>query len=190
MNPAQEDVTNDLRLRPPRLDDIGWLAAMSADPEAVGRHNWSGVERDVEEIAIELQASIESDGAGAPLSGRLIVEIADTTPIGDVSWRPERWGPSRLSACPAFGIGLLPEFRGRGFGTEAQRLLITHLFATTDCNRVQSDTAVDNPAEQRVLEKLGMRREGVIRGAEYRDESFHDHVVYGVLRDEWPAATR
>jgi RimJ/RimL family protein N-acetyltransferase len=180
----------DLRLRPPRLDDIGWLAAMFADPEAVGKHNWSGVERDVDEITSELQASIESSGASVPLVGRLIVEFADGTPMGDVSWRPERWGPSLLSACPAFGIELLPKFRGRGFGTEAQRLLITHLFATTECNRVQSDTAVDNPAEQRVLDKIGMRREGVIRGAEYRDGSYHDHVVYGVLRDEWPAATR
>ena len=173
-------------LRPLRLDDVGWLSAMTVDPEAVGPHNWGGVERNVDEVAAELRNSIESDDPGHPLAGRLVVELADGTPIGDVSWRPERWGPSVQSTCPAFGIELFPEFRGRGFGTTAQRLLVDHLFATTDCNRVQSDTAVDNPAEQRSLDKVGMRREGVIRGAEYRDGTYHDHIVYGVLRDEWP----
>ncbi len=176
----------DIALRPLRLDDVGWLSEMSVDPVAVGPHNWGGVERDLGEVAAALRERIESDGPVHPFAGQLVVELADGTPIGDVSWRPERWGPSEQSSFPTFGIELLPEFRGQGFGTTAQRLLIDHLFATTDCNRVQSDTAVDNPAEQRALEKVGMQREGVIRGAEFRDGTYHDHIVYGILRNDWP----
>lgn len=175
-----------VRLRPLRLDDIGWFSEMLIDPEAVGAHNWGGVERDLDEVATKLRRRIESSEPAHPFTGQLVVELADGTPIGDVSWRPEKWGPSEKSAFPGFGIELLPKFRGHGYGTMAQRQVVDHLFDTTDCHRVQSDTAVDNPAEQRSLEKIGMRREGLIRGCEYRDGAYHDHIVYGILRNEWP----
>lgn len=174
-----------VRLRPATADDIGWLAGMDADKQASGEHNWSGTEHDPVEIERGLRAKFDPNGLLDDLSGRLIVVVPDETPIGYVSWRPERWGPTPESGCPAFGIALLPRHRGHGQGTRAQRLLIEYLFRTTSTNRVQSDTAIDNPAEQRALEKAGMQREGVVRGAEYRNGRYHDHVVYGILRAEW-----
>ncbi|MDO9173446.1 MAG: GNAT family protein, partial [Actinomycetota bacterium] len=95
------------------------------------------------------------------------------------------WGPSPGSECPAIGIALLPQHRGKGYGTIAQRLLVDHLFREYGVHRVQSDTAMDNPAEQRALEKAGFTREGVVRDAEERDGEYHDHVLYGMLRTEW-----
>ncbi len=118
----------------------------------------------------------------------MVVELDGRVPIGDVSWRSERWGPSAGSRCLAFGIALLPEFRGQGHGTDAQRQLIAHLFATTEVHRIQSDTAIDNPGERRALEKIGMHREGVVRQAEYRGGRYHDHILYSVLRPEWDEA--
>jgi aminoglycoside 6'-N-acetyltransferase len=53
---------------------------------------------------------------------------------------------------------------------------------------VQSDTAGDNAAEQRSLEKAGMTREGVVREAEWRDGRYHDHILYSILRSEWESA--
>jgi RimJ/RimL family protein N-acetyltransferase len=172
-------------LRPVRADDLTWLAAMNADRDAVGAHNWSGTERDPIEIERELRVVLDGDGFCNDRTGQLVVEIDPATPIGEVSWRTEQWGPSPESRCPAIGIALLPEFRGHGYGTIAQRLLVDHLFQSTTANRVQSDTAVDNVAEQRALERIGMRREGVVRGAEYRDGRYHDHILYGILREEW-----
>lgn len=175
-----------ISIRPVRPDDLEWLAAMSSDREAVGAHNWSGpVDRHA--LLAKLRTQLESDSMLSRTSGRLIVD-KDGEPIGDVTWRTEWWGPSPQSACPAIGVALVPAHRGHGHGTEAQRLLVQYLFDEFDINRVQSDTAVDNPAEQRALEKVGFVREGLVREAEFRDGAYHDHVLYSILRREWSAS--
>ena len=170
-----------VRLRAVTLDDVEWLAAMATDRDAVGEHNWSGpVDLADQRRKVVAQVGTPLD----PLRGGLVVELLDGTPIGDVSWRTERWGPHPESACPAIGIALLPDHRGHGLGTEAQRLLVELLFRL-GAHRVQSDTAADNIAEQRALERAGFGREGVVRDAEFRDGRRHDHVLYGVIRREW-----
>jgi len=172
-----------IRLRPVERDDLGWLADMVSDRELVGAHNWSGpVDR--EALVTKMLSQFEADGMLSQTTGRLVVEF-DGQPIGDVAWRTEWWGPSPQSACPAIGIALLPAHRGRGHGTEAQRQLVDYLFEHFDINRVQSDTAADNPAEQKALERAGFVREGVVRDGEFRDGAYHDHVLYSVLRREW-----
>jgi len=112
---------------------------------------------------------------------RLLV-IADGEVAGDVSWHRVAYGPNAGSQAFNFGISLLEAFRGRGIGTQAQRLLAEHLFATTDVHRVEASTDVENIAEQRSLEKAGFSREGVLRGAQYRSGGWHDLVSYAMVR--------
>lgn len=176
-----------VRLRPVEAGDVGWMAEMAADRELIGSHNWGGP-REAHEIEADLREQLVADGLIGPDNGTLIVALADDTPIGDVSWRTERWGPSMRSRCPAIGVALLPSYRGRGLGTVAQRLLVDRLFSgDPDLHRVQSDTAVDNIAEDRALLKVGFVVEGVVRDAEFRDGGFHDHTLYSILRSEWEA---
>jgi RimJ/RimL family protein N-acetyltransferase len=118
-------------------------------------------------------------------NGQLIVElVADGTPIGTVSWHRVMNGPNPESAAWNMGISLVPEARGHGYGSEAQRLLADHLFATTDAHRVEASTDVENLAEQRSLDKAGFRREGIQRGAQFRAGAYHDLIVYSRLRDD------
>ena len=56
--------------------------------------------------------------------------------------------------------------------------------ATTPAHRIWAGTEADNVAEQRSLENCGFRREGVLRGAQFRDGDWRDAVVYGVLRGD------
>jgi RimJ/RimL family protein N-acetyltransferase len=117
--------------------------------------------------------------------GRLIVEtIADGRPIGTVSWHTEMYGPNPESAVLNFGIELMPEARGQGFGTEAQALLVELLFEITTAYRIEASTDIDNIAEQRSLEKAGLRRDGVFRKSQFRAGAYHDLVVYSMLRDD------
>lgn len=177
-----------VRLRHATLDDVGWMSEMACDPDLVGEHNWGGEPRDRVVVEREVREQIERGGLIGVESGTLVVELTDGTPIGDVSWRTERWGPSRRSGCPAIGIALLPPFRGRGHGSVAQALLVDHLFTISpELHRIQSDTAADNVAEQRALAKIGMVVEGTVRDAEFRGGRFHDHILYGILRSEWEA---
>ena len=110
--------------------------------------------------------------------------VADGVPVGGVSYRPVSYGGTLGNLAWNFGIGLVPEARGRGIGSAAQRLLAEHLFATTELDRVEATTDVDNLAEQRALEKSGFLREGVTRGAQLRGGIRRDVVHYGLLRSD------
>ena len=118
-------------------------------------------------------------------NGMLVVElIADRAAIGTIGWHRVMYGPNPESVAWNIGISLIPEARGMGYGTEAQRQVAAYLFETTGVNRVEASTDVDNLPEQRSLEKAGFRREGVQRGAQYRAGAFHDLIVYSRLRDD------
>jgi RimJ/RimL family protein N-acetyltransferase len=85
------------------------------------------------------------------------------------------------------GIWLAEAARGRGVGTLAQQLVVDLLFRHTTANRVEAHTDVENVSEQRALEKAGFTQEGVIRGSQWRNGSYHDGYLYSILRAEWEA---
>jgi RimJ/RimL family protein N-acetyltransferase len=118
-------------------------------------------------------------GGGA----RIVVDL-EHGPVGDVSFIQLPYGPNVRSLAWRIGITVLPEHRGRGVGSTAQRLLATDLFASSDVNRVEADTDLGNIPEQRALERAGFVREGVVRGAQYRCGRFYDRLLYGLLRSE------
>jgi RimJ/RimL family protein N-acetyltransferase len=118
-------------------------------------------------------------------NGVMFVErLSDGALIGTVGWHTVHYGGNQESRAWMFGIDLVPEARGQGFGTEAQRALAAYLFRTSAANRVEASTDIENLAEQRSLEKAGFRREGVARGAQFRAGAYHDLVLYGKLRSD------
>ena len=119
-----------------------------------------------------------------PIHRLKVVDAATGELLGMVNWLPVMYGPTTGCLAWNIGIGLMRSARGRGIGTIAQRLLVAHLFATTGHDRIEADTDVENIAEQRALEKAGLRREGVIRGAHTRGGVRRDMVKFGVLRSD------
>jgi RimJ/RimL family protein N-acetyltransferase len=117
--------------------------------------------------------------------GLLFVErLEDGQALGTISYHRVQNGPNAESGAWMIGIELVPEARGRGYGTEAQRLLADWLFETTELNRVEAQTDIDNVAEARSLARAGFTREGVLRGAQFRAGRYHDLVVYSRLRSD------
>ncbi|MFF1631236.1 GNAT family N-acetyltransferase [Streptomyces sp. NPDC058272] len=114
-------------------------------------------------------------------AGHLLV-VRDDERLGFVAWR--KVVSSRTTHYWNMGIALLPEARGKGVGTEAQRQLVRYLFAHTLVMRIEADTEADNIAEQRALEKAGFTREGVLRSVVFRDGRWRDGVKYSILRDD------
>jgi RimJ/RimL family protein N-acetyltransferase len=167
-----------LRLRALAEDDIGRLDA-SRDPRVQGEFNDFGPVRDSGGLHQVLAYGVVA-GSG---EGYLVVEV-DGQVAGSVSWHTVSYGPNSQSRCPNIGIALLPEYRGRGLGGPAQRMLADYLFATSDVNRVEASTDIENLAEQKALERAGFRREGVLRGAQWRAGSWHDLVGYARLRSD------
>ena len=66
-------------------------------------------------------------------------------------------------------------------------LLMTHAFETLDCNVVGWRTDNFNFASQRAIERLGAKKDGVIRGNVLRrDGTIRDTVMYSLHKGEWP----
>jgi [ribosomal protein S5]-alanine N-acetyltransferase len=78
---------------------------------------------------------------------------------------------------------------GRGYTTEAVRAIIDYGFRSLGLRRVYAECHGDNPGSRRVLEKAGMTYEGRLRQHSFRVDRFADKLVFGVLRDEWPAGS-
>ncbi len=75
---------------------------------------------------------------------------------------------------------------GRGYCTAALRLLLRYSFSELELHRVCAHYLARNPASGRVMEKVGMRREGVLRGHVLKSGKYDDVVLYGLLRSEYP----
>jgi len=171
-----------IRLRDATLGDADLLDGWARSPAAKGEFNDFGPPPD------DGSATRQSLAEG-PLrnerNGQLIIErVADGRPIGTVGWHEVHYSPPPKSRAWNIGISLVPEARGQGYGGIAQRLLADHLFDTTDANRVEAQTDVENVAEQRALEKAGFVREGIARGSQFRAGAHHDLVTYSRLRND------
>jgi RimJ/RimL family protein N-acetyltransferase len=163
-------------LRPVTEDDLSWLGGLTNGPAAAGVHEWHGW-RDPQR---RRRRWAESGLLGE--DGGTLVVMVDPDRVGQVSWRKVITGPAAFGW--ALSVGLAPEFRGRGYGSEAQRLMARYLFAHTQVNRIEATTEITNVAEQRALEKAGFTREGILRGTAFRQGRWHDQIIYSVLRHE------
>jgi RimJ/RimL family protein N-acetyltransferase len=72
--------------------------------------------------------------------------------------------------------------------TEAKFLLLRHAFETLACNRVQLKTDSRNLRSQAAIERIGAKREGVLRShMVLPDGHVRDTVMFSILGAEWPA---
>ncbi|TMQ89757.1 GNAT family N-acetyltransferase [Actinomadura soli] len=168
-----------VRLRPVAEGDLPFVERLRTDPDLSGPFLWDGW-RDLRRF----RRRWEEDGWLGDDTATLMVDGAPGGggPLGVVSYR--KLFTAGPVWCWSIGISLMPEVRGRGAGTRAQRLLVEYLFANTLAHRVQAETDVDNVAEQRALEKAGFTREGVIRGYAFIGGRYRDEVLYSILREE------
>jgi RimJ/RimL family protein N-acetyltransferase len=107
-----------------------------------------------------------------------IVRREDGTVLGEVVLN----GLDPPNAAVNFRIGLVgPEVFGRGYGTEATRLVLDYAFGVAGLHRVHLEVYDFNPRAARVYEKCGFVREGVRRDALRWEGEWHDAIAMAVL---------
>jgi ribosomal-protein-alanine N-acetyltransferase len=74
---------------------------------------------------------------------------------------------------------------GQGYCTEAARAVLHFSFTDLNLNRVYANHYLTNPASGKVMEKIGMKKEGIARQHIKKWGVFHDSVGYGILRSEY-----
>jgi ribosomal-protein-alanine N-acetyltransferase len=175
-----------ITLRPVVEADLDVMERFATEPDALGEFEWGGFTDPT-----VTRRRWEEDRLLAEDSSFLAIVLDDHMFIGyvifrDASGSVTRGAPKRRSPIVRYAIGivLLPEHRGKGYGTDAQRQLVDYLFRTSTVHRIEASTEAGNVAEQRALEKVGFRQEGVARAAGYRNGHWVDGVLYGILRDD------
>jgi RimJ/RimL family protein N-acetyltransferase len=95
--------------------------------------------------------------------------------------------PRNHAATFGICIGEKAEWR-RGYATEATRLMVAIAFDTLNLHRVELRVDADHVAAQKVYERVGFKREGVLRQAAFRAGGWQDEWVMAILREEWGTA--
>ena len=85
------------------------------------------------------------------------------------------------------GFWIGREYWNHGYCTEAAQMVIDYGFRRLSLNRIHSHHFGRNPASGRVLVKIGMSREGLLRQHVLKEGRFEDSVAYGILRSDWEA---
>jgi RimJ/RimL family protein N-acetyltransferase len=83
------------------------------------------------------------------------------------------------------GYSLVPSERGKGYCTEAVNIMVDYLFLSKESRRIQAHTDLRNVASQKVLEKVGFRKEGTLRKNLFVRGEWRDAYLYSILREEW-----
>ncbi len=110
-----------------------------------------------------------------------ILRRKDRRWVGGIDLRWPHGGVGEL------GYGLHPDFRGKGYAAEAARAIVDWAFER-GAHRVQATCWVENAPSVRLLRRLGMRREGILRGFLRRGSEIRDEFQYGMTRKDWEGA--
>jgi RimJ/RimL family protein N-acetyltransferase len=181
MPPAEQPVlrTERLVLRPFSVDDAPAVEVLAGAAEVADTtlHIPHPYPPGAAEQWIGTHARDWASGTGATYA----VTAADT---GEVM------GAIGLTIAPAharaeLGYWIGVPYWNRGYCTEAGRAMLRLAFGSLALHRVQARHLTRNPASGRVMQKLGMRPEGIARHAIRKGDRFEDLAMYAILADEW-----
>jgi RimJ/RimL family protein N-acetyltransferase len=102
--------------------------------------------------------------------------------IGEVGLDGIRW--THRNCFVGIGLGE-PEYWGKGYGTDAMRIILRYAFNELNMQRVSLDVFEYNQRGIRSYEKSGFVIEGRKRGLILRESRRWDVIYMGILRDEW-----
>lgn len=82
------------------------------------------------------------------------------------------------------GFDLQAEFWNRGFITEALKTVIEFGFNELEINRIEAEVMLGNLASEKVLSKIGFKKEGILRQWMYWNDTHYDMTMFSLLRKE------
>jgi RimJ/RimL family protein N-acetyltransferase len=181
--PTAPRTTPRLLLRPFRRRDVDPLltAALASLPELSRWLPWAypGYGRGDAVRFVRDSAAAWTEGRAYDFAIRAPDE--PDTHLGNISV----WPTSRRERAGEVGYWIATAVAGRGLATEAAARVLQVAFEELDMHRVILRVAVGNRASERVAEKLGFVREGVLRKEVFVHGVWMDHTLYGLLVEEY-----
>ena len=159
-----------VNLRVVEKEDLPWVAECINNPEFYGEY-----EPLMQVSRTELEKKYDKL---TPKEKWFIIEKKDGSKIGGISHFP-------VGELLEIGYTIIPSERNRGYCTEAVKIIVDYLFLSKDIVRIQAGTNPKNVASQRVLEKVGFKKEGLVRKSVFVRGKWEDGFLYSILREEW-----
>ena len=155
LNPPEKFDTECLVFRKPRIGDAPAIfSAYAQDPEVTRYMTWRP-HKNVEETYKVLELMLMLWEAGESYSYVITLKDSDSA-IGMIAMHPHGYKVE-------IGYVLARMYWSKGYLTEAARTVTNWLLEQPEIHRVYATCDVDNPASARVMEKVGMVREGLLR---------------------------
>lgn len=158
-------------------EDLDFLQAQINDP-AVRRYLT---------VRTPINHEQEEDWFESQVSGGdrvTLLVVGEDGPSGTVSIGPQHDPDGNAE----LGIWIREADWGKGYGTEASRLLVDYAFDELRLHRVFARVYEGNEGSKRIWEKLGFRHESVHREAAFMHGEYVDMHRYAVLEHEWREA--
>ncbi|MEC0090620.1 GNAT family N-acetyltransferase [Paenibacillus macquariensis] len=105
----------------------------------------------------------------------------DRKPIGRLSIKLN-WSEIREWE---IGWALHPNFWGKGYGTEATKLMIGYAFSELNAHRVVAYANTENVLSEKLMIRAGMIKDGILREVRYCNNKWCNESIYSVLEREW-----
>lgn len=175
--------TERLCLRHPRPADIDAVFTIFGDIKAM--RYWS--HEPLEDLAAAQKYLIDIDKGFAERSlfQWAITERAADELIGTVTLTA--W--DRTNRHAEVGFMLSPSHWGKGYAGEAVRAVLGFGFERMNLHRIEAELDPRNGGSERLLQRLGFRREGLLRQRWYLYDEWCDSLLYGLLRPDWARST-
>lgn len=157
--------------------DAATLAAYRSD-DAVARYQGWDCPYSLRD-ALAFVASLEGLAPGTPGTWFqfAVIRASDDHLIGDVALRTTRGDPRQAE----LGFTFATAHQGQGYATEAVGVVLDYAFSRLSMHRIFSLTDLRNRRAQRLLERVGFRREGELRESTWFKGAWASEVLYARL---------
>lgn len=172
-----------VRLEPLSEDHVPGLAAIGLEDD-IWRFMPYGEMRTEDDIRnwVRLMLDLQAQGADMPFA---VIDLPSGCVAGCTRYLEIRPAHRGLEIG---GTWYGAAYRRTRVNTESKYLLLEHAFERLGCIRVQIKTDSRNARSQRAIERLGAKKEGVLRKhLILPDGHIRDSVYYSILDSEWPA---
>ena len=171
--------TRRLILRRIAMRDAGDIFEYSKDKE-VARHVLWSAQKDVSEAKDYCRFMMKRYRCDQPSSWG-IIEKATGRLVGTIGYMDH----NEDNATVEVGYSLARWLWNGGYMTEALARVIEYTFEAMDINRIEAQHELDNPSSGRVMEKCGMKKEGVLRQRLYNKGRYVDVALYAILKEDY-----
>lgn len=165
-----------IHLAPVTAADLDFIASIECDAEI-----WcyeESVETDADKVKAKYLEQISSDHHFDFIITRTTAEGAEPIGLSTI------WSYVEHRKSWEIGFGLLPQYQGYGYGYLATTQLIRYAFETLDAHKVVAMCNSSNLKSARLMENVGMRREGIFKQELKWNDNWVDQYFYSILKCE------